>query len=303
MKIKTLLVFISNLYFCMSNYTDLENSVLNNTHNNNILDGNINFINNNNISLDNNKPHISVTTLKPNKYNPCNNKKEGEICKICDPKNKDCIETAVIKICQNGFCKMGNPKQKQKPCPKECATWFDGCNNCFCKTIGEIGGCTRKFCITKKEPFCLANSSKVKDKYDPCKNKNNGDICKVCDPLNKECMETEVIKTCQNNICKIKKEKIRCPVNMINPNSCYCGIVTTTDVKGCKHTVCNTYCPNRKSDNKNIEETINEEKSATTTTQPTKTETEIQAYSSANVVIENYFLIMIMWFMVVITSL
>lgn len=32
--------------------------------------------------------------------------------------------------------------------PKNCLSWFDGCNNCMVND-GEIGGCTRKFCPQK----------------------------------------------------------------------------------------------------------------------------------------------------------
>ena len=38
-------------------------------------------------------------------------------------------------------------------CPKDCKTWYDGCNTCQCKN-GKIGGCTKMGCPTKKEPYC-----------------------------------------------------------------------------------------------------------------------------------------------------
>ena len=38
-------------------------------------------------------------------------------------------------------------------CPKDCTSWYNGCNNCQCKD-GKIGGCTKMGCPTKKEPYC-----------------------------------------------------------------------------------------------------------------------------------------------------
>jgi len=38
-------------------------------------------------------------------------------------------------------------------CPKDCKTWYDGCNSCQCNG-GKIGGCTKMYCPTKKEPYC-----------------------------------------------------------------------------------------------------------------------------------------------------
>ena len=38
-------------------------------------------------------------------------------------------------------------------CPKDCKTWYDGCNTCQCDS-GKIGGCTKMGCPTKKEPYC-----------------------------------------------------------------------------------------------------------------------------------------------------
>ena len=38
-------------------------------------------------------------------------------------------------------------------CPKDCKTWYDGCNTCQCND-GKIGGCTKMFCPTPKQPYC-----------------------------------------------------------------------------------------------------------------------------------------------------
>ena len=38
-------------------------------------------------------------------------------------------------------------------CPKDCESWYDGCNTCQCKD-GKIGGCTKMGCPTKAAPYC-----------------------------------------------------------------------------------------------------------------------------------------------------
>jgi hypothetical protein len=38
-------------------------------------------------------------------------------------------------------------------CPKDCESWYDGCNTCQCKD-GTIGGCTKMGCPTKAAPYC-----------------------------------------------------------------------------------------------------------------------------------------------------
>jgi hypothetical protein len=43
-------------------------------------------------------------------YDPCGDKMCGEACTLCDPKDKDCAETAVVKLCTaGGECTIGQP--------------------------------------------------------------------------------------------------------------------------------------------------------------------------------------------------
>lgn len=38
-------------------------------------------------------------------YEPCGGKSCGDTCTICDPDDKDCVETAVVKACDSdGKC-------------------------------------------------------------------------------------------------------------------------------------------------------------------------------------------------------
>jgi hypothetical protein len=42
----------------------------------------------------------------------------------------------------------------QVNCPRDCSSWYDGCNTCTCND-GNIGACTKKNCFRKEEPKCL----------------------------------------------------------------------------------------------------------------------------------------------------
>jgi len=93
---------------------------------------------------------------------------KGKPCQ-CDPacfKANDCCED-LAKFCPE----VKKPEDKdtsptadtaQPPpdtqlgpgeCPKNCTSWYDGCNTCQCKD-GKIGGCTKMGCPTKKDPYC-----------------------------------------------------------------------------------------------------------------------------------------------------
>lgn len=37
-------------------------------------------------------------------YEPCAGKQDGDSCTVCDPKDRDCVETAVVKECRYGEC-------------------------------------------------------------------------------------------------------------------------------------------------------------------------------------------------------
>ena len=44
---------------------------------------------------------------------------------------------------------LGNPV-----CPATCRQWFDGCNTCSCQGVGQVGLCTRRYCISQGQPKC-----------------------------------------------------------------------------------------------------------------------------------------------------
>jgi len=46
--------------------------------------------------------------------------------------------------------------------PKDCTSWYDGCNTCFVRG-GKILGCTRRACFTKGKAYCKAHAKKQVD--------------------------------------------------------------------------------------------------------------------------------------------
>jgi len=47
-------------------------------------------------------------------------------------------------------------------CPEGCTNWYDGCNDCSCAGVGELGACTKRACVTKADEKCL-NWEKTED--------------------------------------------------------------------------------------------------------------------------------------------
>ena len=103
------------------------------------------------------KKHFDIvhgTCDKTCPWKPCAGKNEEDVCTLCDPKDADCVETAVVKTCQSGSCIM--KKEKKDVCPYGCLSWYDGCNECGCEGVGKIGPCTKRACIQKTEAKCMS---------------------------------------------------------------------------------------------------------------------------------------------------
>merc|ERR1712232_271443 len=71
-------------------------------------------------------------------YEPCAGKDEGATCRQCAPWDFTCIESAVVKTCQAGECKM-------TPTYEPCADKAEGatCKECaphdsFCSEAGVV---------------------------------------------------------------------------------------------------------------------------------------------------------------------
>lgn len=90
----------------------------------------------------------------PARYEPCSGKACGETCKVCDPADTSCFETADLKLCQvDGSCKSTPPlcaPQPYQPCAsKACGATCTVCDpavpGCFetavIKECNAIGTC------------------------------------------------------------------------------------------------------------------------------------------------------------------
>ena len=53
-----------------------------------------------------------------------------------------------------GKCKKTSGNHGKKVIPKNCATWFDGCNRCSVND-GKVRFCTRRACLRLEEPACV----------------------------------------------------------------------------------------------------------------------------------------------------
>lgn len=57
--------------------------------------------------------------------------------------------------------------QQDGTCPRDCKSWYDGCNTCRCNN-GKIESCTERFCIRRDTPRCLdpvSNSTELAGTY------------------------------------------------------------------------------------------------------------------------------------------
>jgi len=125
-------------------------------------------------------------------YEPCGGKGCGESCSICDPTDADCVQPAVEMFCDDlGQCNMAFPLCGQAFCagPEDCPE-VDGCAQCPDGTlVCSTTECLEGRCETWW-PGC--------EGYGPCVGKLCGESCAVCDPNDPDCMETDVLKYCDD---------------------------------------------------------------------------------------------------------
>ena len=95
-------------------------------------------------------------------YIVCGENEEWNNCGSgCPPKCSDSKPQICTAQCVTGcFCKKGYkldddgncisedecPKTFDPVCPLRCKSGSDGCNDCFCDGLGNIGGCTKRGC-------------------------------------------------------------------------------------------------------------------------------------------------------------
>jgi hypothetical protein len=170
-------------------------------------------------------------------WEPCAGKPCGAPCSDCSPNDPDCVETAVLKFCdERGGCGMAYPQcgggqcTTSKDCIQPgapCEICPDGsyacpgaeCVNGQCVYSSESCG---SVCQTDKDcPLLGAPCQKCADGtiscpstkcvagqcsydfpgcggYEPCAGKKCGDTCTQCSPNDPSCSETAVIKYCDS---------------------------------------------------------------------------------------------------------
>jgi len=137
-------------------------------------------------------------------YEPCEGKKCGDACSVCDPDDKDCVETAVIKACDaEGACVAGNPGVcEDEPAYDPCAdkACGDTCSVCApddldCAETAVVKACNGEgVCVPDTGDLCEPAA------YDPCAGKAPCDECLLCAPDDPDCAEDAVIKVCDDSL-------------------------------------------------------------------------------------------------------
>lgn len=101
-------------------------------------------------------------TPPPTAYDSCAGKKCGDACTVCDPNDKSCVETAVVKQCSAAL-----------KCEQNLAQ-----------------------CGTATTPAPTSTTPAPTTTYDACAGKKCGDRCKICAPTDVKCIESALIKLC-----------------------------------------------------------------------------------------------------------
>lgn len=202
-------------------------------------------------------------------YEPCANKTCGEGCTECAPDDPDCVETDVVKACNEAgacvadtgdlcgkdlcaevdcpnsapFCEdniaYGGVYSECNPATGECliapgmppqdcteegltcekGQCVEGKGDCAALDAVGVGSCDAYFGVTWNGSECVGVSgcdcegadcdklyqeveacqkahAECAGSYEPCAEKKCGAICTICDPTDKDCLETAVLKFC-----------------------------------------------------------------------------------------------------------
>ena len=86
------------------------------------------------------------------KYDPCNGKKDGDTCTLCDPEDTTCAETDVVKTCKSGNCSHAHAE----PCAVDCERGYElvgakeGCGG----TCEKVNCQTKEAWSDEKKEWC-----------------------------------------------------------------------------------------------------------------------------------------------------
>jgi len=84
-------------------------------------------------------------------------------------------------IIHTGMCRKNEvgKRKKETNIPKECVSWYDGCNTCSVKD-GVLGVCTTRYCLQQEQPRCIEweDGYKERKKKEECEKKDEP-VCGV----------------------------------------------------------------------------------------------------------------------------
>jgi len=126
----------------------------------------------------------------------------GSICtKTCDDPSPICIGECYPRcecpknkpILLNGVCVAYNictAHINSTVCPKDCSTYFDGCNFCNCYANGSMS-CTPNVCTQYSQPYCASCKSNLE--WTTC-----GSSCTpTCSNTSLSCNDSKCVEKCQ----------------------------------------------------------------------------------------------------------
>jgi hypothetical protein len=127
----------------------------------------------------------------PPPYDPCADKACGDLCTICDPADPDCVETAVVKLCQpDGGCSPNVPICELQPNPCAVTLCPKGTTCVVSDTDPSQATCVpaepKVACGGFLGTPCPGAGQCVDDPSDDCDPRNGGADCSgmcVCDAI------------------------------------------------------------------------------------------------------------------------
>ena len=98
------------------------------------------------------KPRLTCRNIRCRSPRRCKMFKKGPKC-FCPRVAIRCAKGCRVAYKNVGGCKMPYCVCKNRTCPRNCMSWYDGCNTCRCVN-GRIAGCTKRRCSRYTRAYC-----------------------------------------------------------------------------------------------------------------------------------------------------
>ena len=90
--------------------------------------------------------------------------KLGDVCrsggvvidKVTCPSGSKCVPSGQLVKMGEYITWICEKSKEPSTMPKNCKSWYDGCNRCHVNNDGTLLGCTRMICFTQSEPNCIS---------------------------------------------------------------------------------------------------------------------------------------------------